>query len=79
MSELDERGIKVTDGVPGKWVEASLSPPSHGTGVLFRLRGPGTLTMTGDEAAVPVPASTVDGPTLGHRRPGPHLPGLPRP
>lgn len=65
VSELDERGIKVTDGVPGKWVEASLSPPAHGPGVLFRLRGPGTLTMTGDEAAVPVPAATVDGPTLG--------------
>lgn len=65
MSEMDDRGIKVTDGVPGKWVEASLSPPSHGPGVLFRLRGPGTLTMTGDEAAVPVPASIVDGPTLG--------------
>jgi methylmalonyl-CoA epimerase len=65
VSELDERGIKVTDGVPGKWVEASLSPPAHGPGVLFRLRGPGTLTMTGDEAAVPVPSSPVDGPTLG--------------
>ena len=65
VSEMDEHGIKVTDGVPGKWVEASLSPPSHGAGVLFRLRGPGTLTMTGEEAAVPVPASVVDGPTLG--------------
>jgi methylmalonyl-CoA/ethylmalonyl-CoA epimerase len=65
VSELDERGIKITDGVPGKWVEASLSPPAHGPGVLFRLRGPGTLTMTGDEAAVPVPTSPVDGPTLG--------------
>jgi methylmalonyl-CoA/ethylmalonyl-CoA epimerase len=65
VSELDERGIKVTDGVPGKWVEASLSPPAHGPGVLFRLRGPGTLTMTGDDAAVPVPSSPVDGPTLG--------------
>lgn len=65
VSELDARGIKITDGVPGKWVEASLSPPAHGPGVLFRLRGPGTLTMTGDEAAVPVPTSPVDGPTLG--------------
>jgi len=65
VSELDERGIKVTDGVPGKWVEASLSPPHHGPGVLFRLRGPGTLTMTGDEAEVPVPSATPDGPTLG--------------
>lgn len=65
VSELDERGIKVTDGVPGKWVEASLSPPAHGAGVLFRLRGPGTLAMTGDEAATPVEASPVDGPVLG--------------
>lgn len=65
VSELDDRGIKVTDGVPGKWVEASLSPPQHGPGVLFRLRGPGSLTMTGDEAAVPVPTSVVDGPTFG--------------
>jgi methylmalonyl-CoA/ethylmalonyl-CoA epimerase len=65
VSELDERGIKLTDGVPGKWVEASLSPPQHGPGVLFRLRGPGTLSMTGEEAAVPVPAGVPDGPTLG--------------
>lgn len=65
MSELDERGIKLTDGVPGKWVEASLSPPQHGPGVLFRLRGPGTLSMTGEEAAIPVPSSKPDGPTLG--------------
>jgi methylmalonyl-CoA/ethylmalonyl-CoA epimerase len=65
MSEIENHGIKITDGVPGKWVEASLSPPAHGPGVLFRLRGPGTLTMTGDEAATPVPASTVDGPVLG--------------
>jgi len=65
VSELDERGIKVTDGVPGKWVEASLSPPVHGAGLLFRLRGPGTLTMTGEEAAVPVPSSPVNEPTLG--------------
>jgi methylmalonyl-CoA epimerase len=65
VSELDERGIKITDGVPGKWVEASLSPPVHGPGVLFRLRGPGSLTMTGDEASVPVPSTPVEGPTLG--------------
>jgi methylmalonyl-CoA epimerase len=65
VSELDERGIKITDGVPGKWVEASLSPPVHGPGVLFRLRGPGTLAMTGDEDAAPVEPSTVDAPALG--------------
>jgi methylmalonyl-CoA/ethylmalonyl-CoA epimerase len=65
VTELDERGIKLTDGVPGKWVEASLSPPQHGPGVLFRLRGPGTLTMTGEEAAIHVPTAVVEGPTLG--------------
>jgi methylmalonyl-CoA/ethylmalonyl-CoA epimerase len=65
VSELDGRGIKLTDGVPGKWAEASLSPPQHGPGVLFRLRGPGTLAMTGDEAAVTVPSTVPDGPTLG--------------
>ena len=63
--ELEERGLKLTDGVPGKWAEVSLSPPQHGPGVLWRLRGPGTLAMCGDDSPSPVAASTVDGPTLG--------------
>ena len=67
VAELDARGIKPTDGIPGRWVEASLSPPEHGPGVLFRLRGPGNLAMVGDES--PVPASTdpaaVAAPSLG--------------
>jgi catechol 2,3-dioxygenase-like lactoylglutathione lyase family enzyme len=65
LSELSGRGIEPTDGVPGKWAEVSLSPPEHGPGVLFRLRGPGTLAMCGDDDAMPAVASTVDEPTLG--------------
>lgn len=68
LAELDARGIKPTDGVPGQWAEASLSPPEHGPGVLFRLRGPGTLAMCGDADRVPVAAETPadgDAPSLG--------------
>ncbi len=65
VAELEERGIKPTDGVAGKWVEASLSPPEHGPGVLFRLRGPGSLAMCGDDTPSAVQSSAVDGPTLG--------------
>ena len=65
LSELSSRGIKLTDGAAGRWAEASLSPPEHGAGVLFRLRGPGTLAMCGDENATPVAGSTVEDPTLG--------------
>jgi catechol 2,3-dioxygenase-like lactoylglutathione lyase family enzyme len=52
-SELEARGLKATDGAPGRWLEASLSPPEHGPGVLFRLRGPGGLAMCGDDAPLP--------------------------
>jgi catechol 2,3-dioxygenase-like lactoylglutathione lyase family enzyme len=65
VAELEERGIKPTDGVAGKWVEASLTPPEHGPGVLFRLRGPGTLAMCGDDDQTAVQPSSVDEPTLG--------------
>jgi methylmalonyl-CoA/ethylmalonyl-CoA epimerase len=49
-------------------VEASLSPPEHGPGVLWRLRGPGHLAMLGDDDAVAVEAQRADGPTLGIRQ-----------
>ncbi|MFB4319592.1 VOC family protein [Actinomadura sp. 21ATH] len=64
-ADLETRGIKPTGGVRGRWLEASLSPPEHGPGVLFRLRGPGALEMCGDGAAAP--AATPDGgaPSLG--------------
>jgi catechol 2,3-dioxygenase-like lactoylglutathione lyase family enzyme len=65
LTELEERGLKLTDGVPGKWAEVSLSPPRHGPGVLWRLRGPGTLAMCGDDSPMPVSQSDVDGPVLG--------------
>jgi catechol 2,3-dioxygenase-like lactoylglutathione lyase family enzyme len=69
-AELEGRGIKPTGGVAGRWLEASLSPPEHGPGVLFRLRGPGDLGMCGDQGAdgAPTPAgpgAAPDAPSLG--------------
>ena len=64
-SELESRGIKPTGGVSDRWLEASLSPPEHGPGVLFRLRGPGDLGMCGDDHGVPVTADPQDAPSLG--------------
>jgi 4-hydroxyphenylpyruvate dioxygenase-like putative hemolysin len=63
VRELEGLGITPTLG-PG-WVEASLTPPKYGKGVLFRLRGPGGLALCGDEAAVPAEQAEPDGPTLG--------------
>jgi 4-hydroxyphenylpyruvate dioxygenase-like putative hemolysin len=66
VTELSRRGIDRTDGIPGRWLEASLSPPDRGPGVLFRLRGPGGLAMCGDGAAERVSAGPGDGdPSLG--------------
>lgn len=66
VAELEGRGIKLTGGVPGRWVEAALSPPQHGPGILFRLRGPGSLELCGDGGAPsPVSASGPDAPVLG--------------
>lgn len=50
--ELEERGIKPTGGIPGQWLEASLSPPEYGSGFSFRIRGTGSSTMCGDDGAV---------------------------
>ncbi|HEX4360169.1 MAG TPA: VOC family protein [Pseudonocardia sp.] len=72
VTVLEGHGLKITDSAPGRWVEASLSPPEHGPGVLWRLRGPGNLAMLGDEDAQPVsaPEPTAPeptGPVLGIR------------
>ncbi|MFC6883348.1 MULTISPECIES: VOC family protein [Actinomadura] len=64
-TELEARGIKAVDGASGRWLEASLSPPEHGPGVLFRMRGPGGLGLCGDDAAVPAESGPRDGPALG--------------
>ncbi|WP_396454077.1 VOC family protein [Actinomadura sp.] len=65
QAELEVRGIKPTDGARGRWLEASLSPPEHGPGVLWRLRGPGSLDMCGDTSASAVETGSPDGPSLG--------------
>ncbi|HWE91821.1 MAG TPA: VOC family protein [Pseudonocardiaceae bacterium] len=65
-AELEGLGITVTSGTPGVgWIEASLSPPKHGRGVLFRLRGPGGLALCGDETATPAQSAPPAGPSLG--------------
>jgi catechol 2,3-dioxygenase-like lactoylglutathione lyase family enzyme len=61
-AELESRGIKATGE---RWLEASLSPPEHGPGVLFRLRGPGDLGMCGDENGAPITDEPPDAPSLG--------------
>ncbi len=62
-AELEKLGIAVSDG-PG-WIEAALTPPQHGPGVRFRLRGPGSLALCGDEDAVPDEVPAPDEHTLG--------------
>jgi methylmalonyl-CoA epimerase len=65
QAELEVRGIKATDGARGRWLEASLSPPEHGPGVLWRFRGPGSLDFCGDSAASTAATGSPDGPSLG--------------
>ncbi|HEY7485165.1 MAG TPA: VOC family protein [Streptosporangiaceae bacterium] len=61
LAELSDRGLKPVAGVPGEWADISLTPPEHGPGVLFRLRGPGPYGGA-DEPAPPAP---TDAPHLG--------------
>lgn len=68
VAELEQRGLKISDSREGRWVEASLSPPEHGPGVLWRLRGPGHVAMLGDDEAIAVEPAVADGPTLGIRQ-----------
>jgi len=63
-AELDKRGLPDVDSGHG-WIEASLTPPEHGPGVRFRLRGTGSLALAGDENAEPAEESEVDGPAVG--------------
>lgn len=65
VTELEGRGITPTGKASDGWVEASLSPPAHGEGVLFRLRGPGGLAMCGDDGAAAAKGAAQDGPSLG--------------
>lgn len=64
-AELEERGIKPTDGPSGGWIEAPLSPPDKGNGVLFRLNGPGAHAMCGDDHRYGAPPRTSGAPALG--------------
>jgi catechol 2,3-dioxygenase-like lactoylglutathione lyase family enzyme len=68
-AELTGRGLDPADGATGRWLETSLSPPSHGPGVRFRLRGSGGLGMCGDDGpagALPGNAGDArDAPSLG--------------
>lgn len=66
VTELKERGIDVTGEGTDGWIEASLSPPDHGPGFLFRLRGPGTGDMCGDDGLVSrTGVRDTDAPSLG--------------
>ena len=60
LSELADRGLKPVAGVPGEWADISLTPPEHGPGVLFRLRGPGPYGADG-----PAPPKPSGEPNLG--------------
>ncbi|MFW6692242.1 VOC family protein [Streptomyces sp. MAR4 CNX-425] len=70
-AELAALGVKPTGAGPaagtgaGDWLEASLSPPERGPGVLFRLRGPGGLALCGDAQSAPAAAEPTDAPSLG--------------
>ncbi|MCL2582725.1 MAG: VOC family protein [Streptosporangiales bacterium] len=63
--EIEGRGIEVTSGTGGDWIQAVLTPPAAGGGVPFRLRGPGSLTLCGDETATVAASQPQGGPDLG--------------
>lgn len=63
-AELDKRGLAYTDSGHG-WIEASLTPPEQGPGVRFRLRGPGSLALAGDEKTEPVTDIEAPGQPVG--------------
>lgn len=63
-AELDKRGLAYTDSGHG-WIETSLTPPEQGPGVRFRLRGPGSLALVGDENSEPITESEAAGQPVG--------------
>ncbi|HEV3357411.1 MAG TPA: VOC family protein [Pseudonocardiaceae bacterium] len=62
-AELDKRGLPYADSGRG-WIETSLTPPDQGPGVRFRLRGPGSLALVGDENSEPI-TDSAPGPGVG--------------
>ena len=48
VEQLTAHGIDLSKRSTEGWIEASLSPPGEGPGVLFRLQGPGHLAFCGD-------------------------------
>lgn len=63
--ELDRRGIEPTQESPGEWIEASLSPPERGRGVLFRINGPGEHSLCGDDPKATDGGGSSGGDDLG--------------
>ncbi|MCZ7525863.1 MAG: VOC family protein [Acidimicrobiia bacterium] len=66
-AELRRRNIVPTAESPGRWLEASLSPPEHGTGALCRFFGPGGRAVCGEAPDVSRDEATGvrDEPDLG--------------
>lgn len=51
VEELAAHGIRPSQTSAEGWIEASLTPPKDGPGVLFRFKGPGHPALCGDSRA----------------------------